>query len=66
MLSQVRNKEQILIPHKELNSRPLDSMLQCSTTEPQRLYSEQGPSQSSHMTSVLHTVRIEHSEIPDT
>ena len=30
------------IPHKELNLRPSDSALRCSTTEPQRLYGERG------------------------
>ena len=35
-------KEKILSPYEELNLRPLDSMLWCSTTEPQRLHGEQG------------------------
>ena len=34
------------------------SDLQCSTTEPQRLYGEQGPLQNLYMTHVLHTTRI--------
>lgn len=29
--------------HKESNLTPSDSVLQCPTTEPQRLYSKQGP-----------------------
>ena len=37
-------------PIEELNLRPWDSALQCSTTEPQRLYGEQGPLKSSCMT----------------
>ena len=35
VLSQVWDKEKILSPHEESNLRPLDSALQCSTTEPQ-------------------------------
>ena len=53
VLSQVRDKEKILSPHEELNLRPLDSVLRCSTTEPQRLSGEQGPLQSSYMTLYL-------------
>ena len=34
------------------------SDLQYSTTEPQRLYGEQGPLQNLYMTHVLHTTRI--------
>ena len=30
-------KKKILSPHEELNLWPLDSTLQCSTTDPQRL-----------------------------
>ena len=37
-LSQVWVRGKILSPHEESNLRPLDSTLQCSTTEPQRLY----------------------------
>ena len=33
-------QRKILSPYEELNLRPLDSTLRCSTTEPQRLYSE--------------------------
>ena len=44
--------------YEELNLRPLDSMLWCSTTEPQRLYGEQSPLQSSYMTQILHTAKI--------
>ena len=40
-----------LSPHEESNLRPLDSTLRCSTTEPQRLYSERGPLRNSCMTS---------------
>ena len=38
--------------------RPLDSVLWRSTTEPQRLYGEQGTFQSPNMTYVLHNARI--------
>ena len=33
-------QRKILSPYEELNLRPLDFNLRCSTTEPQRLYSE--------------------------
>ena len=36
------DKEKILSPYVESNFRPLDSALQCFTTEPQRLYGERG------------------------
>ena len=42
ILSRALDKEQILSPHEEWNFRPLDSLLCCSFTEPQRLYSEWG------------------------
>ena len=32
------DKEKILSPHEELHLRPSDSLLWCSTTEPQRLW----------------------------
>ena len=51
------DKEKSLSPHEELNLRPLDSVLRCSTTEPQRLHGERGLLRS-HMTCVLHTARI--------
>ena len=35
-------------PHEESNLRPSDSLLLCSTTEPQRLYGERGLLRSSH------------------
>lgn len=38
VLSLAWDKEKILNPHEELNLRPSDSALQCSTTDPQRLY----------------------------
>ena len=38
VLSLAWDKEKILNPHEELNLRPPDSVLQCSTTDPQRLY----------------------------
>ena len=38
VLSLAWDKEKILNPHEELNLRPSDSVLQCSTTDPQRLY----------------------------
>ena len=56
VLSQTWDKEKILSSHEESNLRPLDSALQCSTTEPQRLYGEWGPLQSLYMTGVVHTV----------
>ena len=40
ILSRALDKEEILSPHEELNLRPLDSTLLCSTTESQRLYGE--------------------------
>ena len=58
VLSRAWDKENILSPHKESNLRPSDSVLRCSTTEPQRLYVEQGLLQSSYMTHVLHTAKI--------
>ena len=42
ILSLTWDKEKILSPHEELNLRPSDFMLWCSTTEAQRLYGEQG------------------------
>ena len=42
ILSRALDKEEILSPHEELNLRPLDSTLLCSTTESQRLYGERG------------------------
>ena len=56
VLSEAWGKENILIPHEESNVRPLDSLLQSSTTEPQRLVSE--VYYKVHMTHVLHTARI--------
>ena len=52
------DKEKFLSPHEELNLRPWDFALQCSTTEAQRLYGEQGPLKSSCMTQILHTAKI--------
>ena len=43
LMSQAWDKEKIMSPHEELNLRPLDSTLRCSTTKPKRLYDEQGP-----------------------
>ena len=48
VLSQAWDKEKIVSPHEESNLRPSDSALWCSTTEPQRLYHEQGLLQSSY------------------
>ena len=42
VLSRAWDKEKILSPHEESNLRSSDSALRCSTTEPQRLYSERG------------------------
>ena len=47
VLSQAWDEANILSPREEWNLRPLDSVLQCSTTEPQRLYGEQDPLPSS-------------------
>ena len=58
VLSLVWDIEKFLIPHEELNLRPWDSALQCSTTEPQRLCGEQGPLKSSCMTQILHIAKI--------
>ena len=43
----------ILSPHKELNLRPLDFTLWCSTTEPQRLHGEGGLLRSSFDTQIV-------------
>ena len=48
VLSWAWDKEKILSPHEESNLRPSDSALQCSTTEPQRLYGERGLLRSSY------------------
>ena len=34
LVTSMGQRKKILSPHKELNLRPSDSMLQCSTTEP--------------------------------
>ena len=44
--------------NEKSNLGPSDSALQCSATEPQRLYGKRGPLQSSYMTHVLHTAKI--------
>ena len=51
-------QRKILSSHEETNLRPSDSILRCSTTEPQRLYGEQGPLRSLYMICVLHTATI--------
>ena len=56
VLSEAWDKENILILYEESNVRPLDSLLQSSTAEPQRPVSE--VYYKVHMTHVLHTVRI--------
>ena len=43
VLSRGWDKEKILSPHEESNLRPSDSAFRYFTTEPQRLYGEQGP-----------------------
>ena len=48
VLSRARDKEKILSPHEESNLRPSDSVLRCSTTEPQRLHGERGLLRSSY------------------
>ena len=48
-------QKNILSPHKELNLRPSDSALRCSTPELKRLYVEQGLLQR---TRVLHSAKI--------
>ena len=57
LVTSTGQRKKILSPHKELNLRPSDSMLQCSTTEPiettvSEVYYEV------HMTHVLHTARV--------
>ena len=42
VLSRVWDKDKILNPNEESNLRPMDSVLRYTTTEPQRLYGEQG------------------------
>ena len=49
VLSQAWDKEKIMTSHEELNLRFSNSVLQCSTTKPQRLYDERGPLQSSYI-----------------
>ena len=58
VLSWALDKERILSPHKELNLTPSDSILQCPTIEPQRLYGKQGPTWSSYVTRILQTAGI--------
>ena len=41
--SVVQRKKFPIIPHEESNLRALETALRCSTTEPRRLYGEQGP-----------------------
>ena len=36
-------RKKVQSPNEESNHRPSDSALQCSPTEPQRLYGEQSP-----------------------
>ena len=40
----------ILSSHEELDLRPSDSELRCSTTKPQKLYGERGLLRSSYVT----------------
>ena len=49
-------RKKVLSPNEESNHRPSDSALQCSPTEPQRLYGEQSPLRSLYTTGVLNTV----------
>ena len=49
----VWDKEKVLSPHEESKLRLSNSTLWCPTTEPQRLYGEWGPLQSSYMTYVF-------------
>ena len=59
LVSSVGQEKKNSESYEELNLiRPLDSTLWCSTTEPQRLYGEKGPLQSSYMTHILHTAKI--------
>ena len=44
------DKEKIPSPHEESNLRPSDSLLRCSTTEPQRLHGERGLLRNSYDT----------------
>ena len=48
LVASVGRTKNYLSPHEESNLRPLDSTLRCSTTEPQRLYSERGPLRNSY------------------
>ena len=50
VVSQAWDKEKILSPYEELNLRPSDSALWCSTTESQGLFGEQGLLWSSYDT----------------
>ena len=40
----------VLSPHEEMDLRPSDSELRCSTTKPQKLYGERGLLRSSYVT----------------
>ena len=53
-----RTSKKIQSSHDELNLTPSNPALLCSTTEPQRLYIEQGTLRSLYMTRVPHTARI--------
>ena len=46
-------QKNFLSPHEESNRIPLDSALRCSTTEPQRFYSERGLLRNLCMTSLF-------------
>ena len=45
LVTSIGQRKKILSPDEESNLRPSDSVLQCSTTEPQRLHNEGGLSQ---------------------
>ena len=57
LLSRIWGKEKILSPHEESNLGLLDSAIQCSTTEPQRLCGDE-VYYKVHMTHILHTAGI--------
>ena len=50
--------EKILSPHKELNLKPSDSTLRCSTTKLQRLHGKRGLLRSSYDTRIVFSKRV--------
>ena len=51
-------KKKILSPHEELNLKPSDSTLRCSTTKLQRLHGKRGLLRSSYDTRIVFSKRV--------